>query len=412
METLAQNPCQWRLSTLLSLETEQVHKVACWAAGSLTSFHLVLGRCLLALHESKGYKAYGCSTAVHYGSSVLGVSTRVARECKRVADRLQNLPCLTLAAERGKLPWGKLREVVRVAAPETEEYWLKLCGEYESNRIQRLVSMTPVGHLPGDTDIENTCTTEFRIAATPELIQMFRRARRMFSLELDQNVSGAETLECLLAAFFSTQALDSTALEEARREADKELQAERARQIPEVIEAREKAEELGLLGGAEDVPGKESTIEELLSEAIGTSSCDWRNTRLRFNPQSRHTTKAQRLELLRRDGWCCSTPGCPNRTWIHIHHIAPYSEGGPTAPENLICLCSGCHRNLHDGHLKITPTDTGRFIFTDEHGRNLERQADLEMAAWLDFRMGWRGKESNSHQSRALSGEWAVFGAA
>lgn len=409
---------------MLSLDTEQVHELARWAVGSLTSFRLILGRCLLALHRSKGYKTYGCSTAVHYGASVLGVSTRVARECKRVADRLQPLPALTLAAERGEIAWGKLREIVRVAVPETEDYWLELAAEYDSQCLQRLVSKTPEGQLPGDVDLDNTCTTEFRIAATPELVAMFRRARRMFGIERDQNVTGAETLEYLLAGFFSSQSLDAQALEEARREADKDLQAERARELPEVIEAREKAEDMGLIAqtDVDEEVEETSSMQDLMVQATGAPSCLssvpckrpsgvlWQNSRLRFNPQARHTTKAQKQDLLRRDSWCCSTPGCPNRTWIHIHHINPHSQGGTTTPENLICLCSGCHRNLHEGQLKITPTKNGQLLFTDAQGRRLDNQTDLELATWIDFRMGWRESPTNSHQRRVLSGDWVVFG--
>jgi len=562
METLANNPVQWRLSTLLSLETEQVHDLACWAVGTLTSFRLVLGRCLLALHQNKGFKKYGCSTAVHYGSSVLGVNHRLARECKRVATQLQELPCLSLAAERGEISWGKLREIVRVAVPETEEFWIALAQQYDCQAIQILVSKTPYGKVPGEVDLDNTCTTEFRFSTSPQVIEMFKRAQRLFSLEQDQALSGAETLECLLASFLSNRPLDSEVLEEMRSEADKDLQAEQARRIPAVLAARDLAKSMGLLkytsstcaasetapshhgerevandeagpshhgerevandeaapshhgerevakgeapkDEAPQIPFAQHAVEnceshaaqravenraaraahparqttaptestatsnppemieespslgELLSLAIGTplgapifghdygelDDCDddccqskrprgvvseteaavqsspetlaaWRNTRLRFNPTSRHTTSAQKKEILRRDGWCCMTPGCPNRVWMHLHHVKPYSEGGKTTRANLISCCAGCHRNLHDGHLKITPTAQGKLVFTDAEGRRLDTQADLQIAGWIDFWMGWRGKKNHSHQARVYSGDWTVFGSA
>ena len=68
----------------------------------------------------------------------------------------------------------------------------------------------------------------------------------MFSLEHDKALTGAETLELLLASFFATQPLDAEVLEKLREEADLDLRAEQARMLPEVIEAREKAAELGL----------------------------------------------------------------------------------------------------------------------------------------------------------------------
>ena len=440
MKTLSQNPCQWRLSTLLSLQTSELHELACWATGTITSYRLVLGRCLLAMHESKGYESYGCSTAVHYGTAVLGLSTRVARESKRVAFRLQTLPRLTIASERGELAWTKLRELVRVASPATEAYWIELAGKYDCERLQKLVSMTPEGQIPGEIEFENSCVTEFRITATPELIQMFRRARRMFSLEQDEALTGADTLECLLASFFSSQPMDQQVLEELRLESDKDLQAERARELPEIMEAREKAVEMGLLSQPQDStenghqskattspipkqscchskrpsgvvpePNVINKSEEELLQHLSDEVLTCQNNRLRFNPQSRHTSKAQKKEILRRDAWCCQTPACPNQIWLDIHHLKPYAQGGQTVPSNLVSLCTACHGNLHAGILKITPNKTGKLIFTDQSGRRLDQQANLEMASWLDFWVGWKGSQAESHQRRTLSGDWVVF---
>lgn len=53
----------------------------------------------------------------------------------------------------------------------------------------------------------------------------------------------------------------------------------------------------------------------------------WKNMRLRYNPENRLLTPAQRREILRRDGYQCSTPDCPNTLWPHTHHIAFYAAG-------------------------------------------------------------------------------------
>ena len=69
----------------------------------------------------------------------------------------------------------------------------------------------------------------------------------------------------------------------------------------------------------------------------------------------------------------------------------------------------GCHRNLHQGLLKITPQPDGTLIFTDSKGRRLDHQANLELAGWLDQHQGWPGGEFDSHYARLHQGEWAVF---
>ena len=353
------NPAYWRVDTLLSLGCDAVHELAKSATGTLTTYRLIVGRCLLALHRNKGYKTRGCSSAVHYASSVLGLEVRQARSCKRVAHRLLDLPELTIAAENGRESWGKLREIVRKATPQTESYWLKLAAVYSYKEIEILVRRTPKGSVPGDVDTgEPSVSTELRCSVSPQVLEMLKRARRMLSIEKDELVTSNEILEYALVSYLSSQAVDTEVLEQVRSEANKDLQAEQARQIPLIAEARELAEEFGLIGEladsaessehAEDSEKAESAKEiepteelEPLIEALGYEPLigletetqlesakpnqpdtlskkpvrvtSWKNPRLRYNPLARGTTKAQKTEILRRDGWCCRTPGCPNK---------------------------------------------------------------------------------------------------
>jgi HNH endonuclease len=52
-----------------------------------------------------------------------------------------------------------------------------------------------------------------------------------------------------------------------------------------------------------------------------------------------------RLEILRRDSWRCQDCGGPRN--LEVHHIHPRSQLGHDHEENLITLCSDCHRNRH-----------------------------------------------------------------
>ena len=65
MKSYVTNPSFFRVKTLLSLEISEVDSLAREAVGSLTSFRLLLGRCLLAMRERKGFKKYGCSSEIH-----------------------------------------------------------------------------------------------------------------------------------------------------------------------------------------------------------------------------------------------------------------------------------------------------------------------------------------------------------
>jgi len=52
-----------------------------------------------------------------------------------------------------------------------------------------------------------------------------------------------------------------------------------------------------------------------------------------------------KLKILERDGWKCQQ--CGRRDQLQIHHMIRRSQSGADCEENLIVLCSSCHRSLH-----------------------------------------------------------------
>lgn len=58
-------------------------------------------------------------------------------------------------------------------------------------------------------------------------------------------------------------------------------------------------------------------------------------------------------EVFERDGWRCRVPWCKRRQQLERHHVVPRSQGGPDTKENSVILCHGCHRDRHDGKLRI-----------------------------------------------------------
>ena len=58
---------------------------------------------------------------------------------------------------------------------------------------------------------------------------------------------------------------------------------------------------------------------------------------------------AIREKVLARDGHRCRAPGCRAIRFLEVHHVRPRQHGGTHRPENLVTLCSRCHRFLHAG---------------------------------------------------------------
>jgi len=65
-----------------------------------------------------------------------------------------------------------------------------------------------------------------------------------------------------------------------------------------------------------------------------------------------------KMKILERDDWKCQH--CGRRNELEIHHLVRRSQSGADCEENLIVLCSGCHRWLHAG---------GLWAFDQQHGQ-------------------------------------------
>ena len=55
-----------------------------------------------------------------------------------------------------------------------------------------------------------------------------------------------------------------------------------------------------------------------------------------------------RRAVLARDRHRCQAPGCRHIHHLEVHHIVPRNKGGANRMDNLITLCSGCHRIWHE----------------------------------------------------------------
>ncbi len=56
---------------------------------------------------------------------------------------------------------------------------------------------------------------------------------------------------------------------------------------------------------------------------------------------------SRRREVLRRDGHRCRIRGCDRSLFVEVHHKVPREAGGTHDPDNLLTLCSACHRAVH-----------------------------------------------------------------
>ena len=94
------------------------------------------------------------------------------------------------------------------------------------------------------------------------------------------------------------------------------------------------------------------TLDERVNEGIKVSSVADLSTRPHIRRTRREISTRQRFRILMNSGFRCHSCGVSPLdspgTELHVDHIIPWSKGGETTDDNLICKCQRC--NLGKGN--------------------------------------------------------------
>src|SRR5688500_7520228 len=94
---------------------------------------------LVIAKRERADRERGCGSSLEYMERVCGYDARTAHERLRVAAALADLPATRAALKSGRLNFSATRELVRVAAPETEDAWLDAAAGKSVREIEALV---------------------------------------------------------------------------------------------------------------------------------------------------------------------------------------------------------------------------------------------------------------------------------
>ena len=108
-------------------------------------------------------------------------------------------------------------------------------------------------------------------------------------------------------------------------------------------------------------------------------------------------TPRKREQVLARDGYCCTVPGCRRNIGLDLHHLEYQSRGGGHALSNLTTLCDLHHRAVHFEKLSVRGTAPDRLTFEFRKPRDRRNVTDDEppRGSGLDVLLEARG-DSNS----------------
>lgn len=276
------------------------------------------------IRERKLYRELGHSDVVAYAIAELGFARTKAYEFLRLADSMKELPALRGAVENGELSWTKARAVAGVATKRSDRKWVELAKRSSVRELDRKVrAQRSAPDRQGDL-----------LGARPSVPE--RRVSRSFTLTPEQEARVAAALEKLRKSgdIRSREELLVAALAGLAAGESKRVDSASPHQI--VIYRCEECGRAKLPSG-----------DPLPLAATEQAACDCRE--LHVGESNRASVPpSKRRKVLARDGHRCSMPGCGRTRFLEVHHRVPRSRGGSNHVDNLLTLCSACHRLIHE----------------------------------------------------------------
>jgi hypothetical protein len=403
-----------------NLPDEELLTSALSASVALVQERLFLGRCLLEIQRRDLWSQWGYSCLNQFLTLGLQMDPREGREARRVAQALEDLPVLAEAAETGRVRWANLREVVRVATPQTEEFWTHAALTRRYRPLCRMVRRALDGGQAADEPEERDSTgTRLQMNLLPEEAELIQAATAALSAQAERMLDPLEAWLDMCRQVVEGRLRTTPDQLQKTREMVAELEVLREEQDMREFQAvaREVADqerharvildpppgvrtEGGYSGGAWEIldrmpglPWAAAATEEAPIPGDPDLGVAWRSRVPHWDEadqRARHPGAAMRRHILRRDGFRCACPECPHEVWLDIHHVSFYCSGGLTVPENLVLCCSKCHANIHDGNLRVTGNAEQGLTWTDRRGRPLGAWTEAELALAAQEALGRR----------------------
>jgi len=284
--------------------------------------------------ERRLYEDLGYSSIFQYASEELGFSTSRTGDFKRLAEKLAELPRVGARVASGELGYTKAREVVKVAAPETERAWLDVAARQSRRELEVTVKRArrraPAGQtvlLPPAAPVLPPVTQRVAFEMSPSQFARFESLMARIGPRPDRAELLLEMMEDFVAGGDSP-----------RGEPGPRTQIH-VHECPACAKA--------------EVETPRGTVG-LSAEEAEAARCD---AKVGLPGERNRATIPPRVRrvVLARDRHRCRRRGCNHTRFLDIHHLVPRARGGSNDPSNLVTLCAACHRLAHRRGRDLTP---------------------------------------------------------
>jgi hypothetical protein len=373
-------------------EWVQVHAALSRLARERAAADAEEGRWLVRAFRAAVHVHLGHGSFAEYIERVFGYKSRTTQEKLRVAEALESLSALARALDAGEVGWCAVRELTRVAVPETEADWLAAARGKTIRQLEELVANKSPGDTPEGPDQRLPRSRVLRFEVAPETFALFRdalrelrrsagggldddavllsMARRILAGPGDEGRASYQVSLTICSACGRGDQLGGGELVPVGDEvvAMAKCDGQHIGQLLPRVEIEAGGSDPAAAAPANDVHVGAPAASESPGDAPALASA----TRAAAPAPPIARAKqgippAVRRAVLARDQHRCRVPGCTHVTFLDIHHVVPRSEGGSNDPENTITICGAHHRATHRGELIIEPSRDGspRFRHAD-----------------------------------------------
>lgn len=335
-------------------------------------------RWILKADRAEVWRTEGGRDTVQYLSAEFHISNWKARRWIGAAHALEKLPLTAAALESGSLSLDKVCELARFATPETEK---------------SLVAWARRVRVATVRDRADEALRRSAFEAEDAHHARYLRSQRLSDyveiealLPLDQGTALMNVVDELAHELPTHPDTDSSrpgtetvSMEQRRADALVTLvTAGRGRGGPMT--------DLVLHAPIEALAGDRGgcTLEGggvLHPETARKLACDARlrvvlegtkGNALGIGDASRMVPYWLRQQMLHRDHYTCTFPGCEMKRFLHPHHVRHWIRQGPTDLDNLVTVCTFHHDLVHEGRWSVALDASQRAIWFRPGGRVYE----------------------------------------
>lgn len=292
------------------MNIRELHQRALEAARKYFSAEADLLELIQKIDACRGFRSLGHASLFSYAVGELKLSENVALNLINVARKAVQIPALKAEIRAGTLSVCKARKIVPVLTTQNQVEWIEKAKKLPTRKLEQEIAKV----APGEACPERVrYVSENRMTLSLSLDEkIFETIKRIQDLE-SQKKNRAVSLEETFAAMSAFYVEKNDPVEKAKRAVAK-------------ISATPSADKM-----AKDAPERSDVTRQI--------------KRLPIPATTEH-------EVTQRDGARCTAidpdgKRCPNRRWLHVHHIKPVNAGGGNALDNLATLCSAHHRMHH-----------------------------------------------------------------